>query len=102
MVDYATSKAAVIGFTKSAAKELGPDNIRVNCICPGGVASEAALGYVAGDLTLIEKAANESQLLPHAIKPDDMIGPLLFLASDSSKFMTGQTVVFDGGRHFLG
>ncbi len=101
-VDYATSKAAVIGFTKSAAKELGPDNIRVNAICPGGVATEAALGFAGGDVTKIEQAARQSQLVGEAIKPDDMVGPMLFLVSDASRFMTGQTVVFDGGRFFLG
>ncbi|MBO0727982.1 MAG: glucose 1-dehydrogenase [Acidimicrobiaceae bacterium] len=101
-VDYATSKAAVIGFTKSAAKELGPRNIRVNCICPGGVASEAALGFTGGDISLIENAAKQTQLISEMIRPDDMAGPLLFLVSEASKFMTGQTVVFDGGRYFVG
>jgi NAD(P)-dependent dehydrogenase (short-subunit alcohol dehydrogenase family) len=104
LIDYATSKAAVIGFTKSAAKELGPDGIRVNAIAPGGVVTEAAATYVGGDISIVERLAGEGQALTTAgsLKPDDMVGPLLFLASDASKFMTGQTVVFDGGRFFLG
>jgi len=102
MLDYATSKTAVIGLTKSAAKELGADGIRVNAICPGGVSTEAALELAGGDPTLIERLALEGQLLHHVIGPDDMVGPLLFLVSDASKFMTGQTIVFDGGRFFLG
>jgi NAD(P)-dependent dehydrogenase (short-subunit alcohol dehydrogenase family) len=102
MLDYATSKTAVIGLTKSAAKELGADRIRVNAICPGGVATEAALGFAGGDSSVIERAARETQLIPEAIAPDDMVGPLLFLVSDAAKFMTGQTIVVDGGRFFLG
>jgi NAD(P)-dependent dehydrogenase (short-subunit alcohol dehydrogenase family) len=101
-LDYATSKAAVIGLTKSSAKELSADRIRVNAICPGGVATEAALTFVGGDISRVEQAAHSSQLIPEMMRPDDLVGPLLFLASDASKFMTGQTVVFDGGRFFLG
>jgi NAD(P)-dependent dehydrogenase (short-subunit alcohol dehydrogenase family) len=102
MLDYATSKTAIIGLTKSAAKELGDDRIRVNAICPGGVATEAALELAGGDTSLIERLALKSQLLKEVIAPDDMVAPLLFLVSDASKFMTGQTVVVDGGRFFLG
>ncbi len=102
MLDYATSKTAIIGLTKSAAKELGADGIRVNAICPGGVSTEAALELAGGDTTLIERLAVEAQLIKQVIGPDDMVGPLLFLVSDASKFMTGQTVVVDGGRFFLG
>jgi NAD(P)-dependent dehydrogenase (short-subunit alcohol dehydrogenase family) len=102
MLDYATSKTAIIGLTKSAAKELGPDGIRVNAICPGGVSTEAALDLAGGDATVIQRFARDTQLLNEVIGPDDMVGPLLFLASDASRFMTGQTVVYDGGRFFLG
>ena len=102
MLDYATSKAAVIGFTKSAAKDLGADHIRVNAICPGGVASEAAVELAGGNRDAIHRYASETQLIPEAIQPHDLVGPLLFLVSDAAKFMTGQTVVVDGGRYFLG
>ncbi|MFI5048050.1 MAG: SDR family NAD(P)-dependent oxidoreductase, partial [Acidimicrobiia bacterium] len=102
MLDYATSKAAVIGFTKSAAKDLGADHIRVNAICPGGVASEAALELAGGNRDAIQRYASETQLIPEVIEPDDLVGPLLFLVSDAAKFMTGQTIVVDGGRYFLG
>jgi 3-oxoacyl-[acyl-carrier protein] reductase len=102
MLDYATSKAAIIGLTKSAAKELAADGIRVNSICPGGVSTEAALELAGGDMTVIQSFARDTQLLKEVIGPDDMAGPLLFLVSDASRFMTGQTVVYDGGRFFLG
>jgi NAD(P)-dependent dehydrogenase (short-subunit alcohol dehydrogenase family) len=99
-LDYGTSKAAVLGLTKNAAKELAGDHIRVNAICPGAVASEAAI-ELAGDMSVFNQA-KDSQLIPEAINPDDLVEPLLFLASDASRFMTGQTLVVDGGRYFLG
>jgi NAD(P)-dependent dehydrogenase (short-subunit alcohol dehydrogenase family) len=102
LLDYGASKAAVIGITKSAARELAADGIRVNAIAPGGVVTEAAASYVGGDLSRVERAGAESQLIHEAIRPADLVGPLLFLASNASRFMTGQTVVVDGGRFFLG
>jgi NAD(P)-dependent dehydrogenase (short-subunit alcohol dehydrogenase family) len=99
-LDYGTSKAAVLGLTKNAAKELAADHIRVNAICPGAVASEAAIG-LAGDMSVFDQV-KESQLIAETINPDDMVEPLLFLVSDASKFMTGQALVVDGGRYFLG
>ena len=102
MLDYSSSKAAVIGMTKNLALELGRDNIRVNAIAPGGVATEATMGLVGGDLATIEARAKTSQLIGRAIQTDDLTGTMLYLVSDASKFMTGQTLVVDGGRFFLG
>jgi NAD(P)-dependent dehydrogenase (short-subunit alcohol dehydrogenase family) len=100
--DYGTSKAAVIGFTKVAARELAADNIRINTVAPGGIVTEAALGMVGGDANLIEQYAASTQLIPRAIQADDMADPVMFLAGDESRFMTGQTLVVDGGKFFLG
>jgi NAD(P)-dependent dehydrogenase (short-subunit alcohol dehydrogenase family) len=102
MLDYATSKAALIGMTKNVALELGADNIRVNAIAPGGVATDATMGHVGGDVDLMEERAKVNQTIPAAIRPEDLVGPMLYLVSDASKLMTGQTLVFDGGRFFLG
>jgi NAD(P)-dependent dehydrogenase (short-subunit alcohol dehydrogenase family) len=102
MTDYATSKTAVVGFTKSAAKELGQFGIRVNAIAPGGTVTEAAATFVGGDLSAVEERAGMGSVLGKAMHPDDLVGPMLFLVSDSSGFMTGQTLVVDGGRYFLG
>jgi NAD(P)-dependent dehydrogenase (short-subunit alcohol dehydrogenase family) len=102
MLDYSTSKAALIGLTKNVALEVGRDNIRVNAIAPGGVATGAAAGIVGGDVGMMEERAKTSQLIAEAIKPDDLVGPMLYLVSDAAKFMTGQTLVVDGGRFFLG
>jgi len=101
-IDYGTSKAAVIGFTKLAAQELAPDNIRVNTVAPGGIVTEASVDMVGGDPAVIEQYASSTQLIPRAIKADDMVDPVLFLAGNQSRFMTGQTIVVDGGRFFLG
>lgn len=101
VLDYATSKAAVIGLTKSAASELGRDNIRVNAIAPGGVTTDAYV-EVMGDLSVAEQRAKANQLIGKAITPEDVVGTLLHLVSDASQMVTGQTFVVDGGRYFLG
>ncbi|HEX7858671.1 MAG TPA: glucose 1-dehydrogenase [Sphingobium sp.] len=102
MLDYTASKAAVIGLTKSAATELGRDNIRVNAIAPGGTASEGLAEIMGGHMDVAEERAKATQLIAAQIQPEDMVGTLLYLASDASKFMTGQTLVVDGGKYFLG
>lgn len=102
MLDYTSSKAAVIGMTKSAASELGRDNIRVNAIAPGGTATEGYAEIMGGNLELAEQRAKASQLIAAQIKPEDITGTLLHLVSDGAKFITGQTIVVDGGKYFLG
>lgn len=102
MLDYTASKAAVIGLTKSAASELGRDNIRVNCIAPGGTATEGYSEIMGGNMAMAEERAKATQLIAEQMKPDAMVGTLLHLVSDGSRFVTGQTLVVDGGRYFLG
>jgi NAD(P)-dependent dehydrogenase (short-subunit alcohol dehydrogenase family) len=102
MLDYTSSKAAVIGMTKSTASEFGRDNIRVNCIAPGGTASEGFAEIMGGDLAAAEQRAKATQLIAAQIQPQDMVGTLLHLVSDGARFITGQTIVVDGGKYFLG
>jgi 3-oxoacyl-[acyl-carrier protein] reductase len=103
MLDYSVSKTAVIGLTKNTAIELGKDRIRVNAITPGGTATVAAASLVdGGDFAAMEARSKASQLIPELIRPDDLVGTILYLASDASRLMTGQTLIVDGGRHFLG
>ena len=102
MLDYTASKAAVIGMTKSCATEFGRDNIRVNAIAPGGTASEGLAQIMGGNMEIAEQRAKATQLIAAQMVPEDMCGTLLHLASDSSKFVTGQTLVVDGGKYFLG
>ena len=98
MLDYTTSKAGVIGMTKNAAKELGADNIRVNAIAPGGTQTEAWAEITGGATP--QRPANQS--IGGSLMPEDMVGTLLYLVGDGSKLVTGQTLVVDGGRYFLG
>jgi NAD(P)-dependent dehydrogenase (short-subunit alcohol dehydrogenase family) len=92
---YVASKAALIGMTRSLAREVGEFNICVNAIAPGLVEHE---GQNA------PKALTELQLKERSIKrlqtPEDLLGTLVFLCSSDSDFMTGQTIVVDGGSIF--
>ena len=103
MLDYSASKAALIGLTKNAALELGTFNIRVNALAPGGVATEAnAMITHDPEFTALAERAKTNQVLKTPIQPEDLVDTMLFLVSDASKMVTGQTVVVDGGRFFLG
>ena len=95
LLHYVASKAALIGMTRSLAREVGEFGICVNAIAPGLVEHE---GKTA------PKALTELQLKARSIKrlqtPEDLLGTLIFLASSDSDFMTGQTIVVDGGSVF--
>ncbi|WP_028238933.1 SDR family NAD(P)-dependent oxidoreductase [Stutzerimonas azotifigens] len=96
LLHYVTSKGAVLALTRALARELGDHGIAVNTLAPGLVLSE---GVVAN--AEMRERLTAPVIASRAIKrdqmPDDLIGPLLFLASDDSAFMTGETVVVDGG-----
>ncbi len=102
MLDYTASKAAVIGLTKSCASELGRDNIRVNAIAPGGTATEGFSEIMGGNMAAAEERAKATQLIAAQIQPEDMAATMMHLVSDGAKFITGQTIVVDGGKYFLG
>lgn len=93
-IHYSTAKAALSGFTHSLARELAEYGITVNCIVPSMVATETANTDYAGweERVLAEQAIKRVQ------QPEDLVGAIVFLASDASDFMTGQTIVVDGGR----
>jgi len=93
---YIASKGAVISMTRGLARELGKDNITVNAIAPGLTLSEGVLNnpHHAG---LNNEASIRTRALPRDEKPEDLVGVCSFLASDDSAFMTGQTLVVDGG-----
>jgi len=98
MLHYDASKGAVIGITRSLARELGDDGIRVNAIAPGATDTAA---YLAGE-TEEMRASRTRGLTQRALKraetPEDLVGTCVFLASADSDFMTGQTIVVDGGN----
>jgi 3-oxoacyl-[acyl-carrier protein] reductase len=97
-VHYTTSKAALIGMTRSMARELGKDNITVNAVMPGAVQTEIARATVTPQQ---REAITAAQCVPRAEVPQDLVGALLFIASDGSRFMTGQTMNLDGGAGYI-
>ncbi|HSG90456.1 MAG TPA: glucose 1-dehydrogenase [Pseudomonadales bacterium] len=101
---YSGIKSAVIGLTRSVALELGPHNIRVNAICPGGIATPIFAGQRALDAganvdwaEAVRPVLAKIQPIPRAGEPEDIANAALFLASDESSFITGQALVVDGG-----
>jgi 3-oxoacyl-[acyl-carrier protein] reductase len=85
--DYAASKAAIIGFVKALARELGPESITVNAICPGSANTDMPRQHRTEEETM---ARLRSTPLGHVLEPDDIAGPILFLASDAAAYITGQ------------
>jgi NAD(P)-dependent dehydrogenase (short-subunit alcohol dehydrogenase family) len=101
---YSAAKAAVIQLTRSVALELAPDGIRVNCICPGGIATPifaTSLGLppdaVGPSTNLMKGALASLHPLGRSGLPEDIARAALWLASDESSFVTGQAIVVDGG-----
>jgi NAD(P)-dependent dehydrogenase (short-subunit alcohol dehydrogenase family) len=99
---YAAAKAAVIQLTRSVALELAPQKIRVNCICPGFIATPLALNTVGKPEAQIEvergkQAMASAQPIARPGDPDDIAQMALWLASDASTFVTGQPFIVDGG-----
>jgi 3-oxoacyl-[acyl-carrier protein] reductase len=97
-IHYVTSKAGVIGFTRTLAREVGGDNIQVNCIAPGSTLSEE---NPTEEILRMRQAPVQTRSLKRVQKPEDLVGAMLFLCSPLSDFMTGQTVSIDGGQNFL-
>jgi 3-oxoacyl-[acyl-carrier protein] reductase len=96
---YVASKGAVVGLTRSAARELGPLNIRVNCILPGSTATDERRAH--GMNPERSRYLVENQSLKREELPADLVGAAVFLASGDSRFMTGQCLNVDGGFVFL-
>lgn len=92
---YTAANSAINGLTRSLAREFGPDKVRVNALAPGWVLTQKQIDMwvtpegLAGHL--------EKQCLKDSLAPEDIVGGVLFLASKSSKMMTGQALVIDGG-----
>lgn len=92
-VHYSASKAAVIGFTKALAKELGPSGICVNCVAPGVVKTDMCKDLTSEDI----EALKEETPLEKIGEPEDIAKTILFLAENSGDFITGQVISPNGG-----
>ncbi|WP_163852224.1 SDR family NAD(P)-dependent oxidoreductase [Pseudooceanicola aestuarii] len=94
---YVASKGAVVGMTRSLARELGPHGIRVNCVSPGLVMTEQMRDHATMGTDAVMSAQIDGRSIPREQVPEDLAGAILFLCSRSSDFITGQTLVVDGG-----
>lgn len=100
-LDYVASKAAVIGMTRGMARELGKDLIRVNAVAPSAVMTEGTEDFFGEKLEKAKKVIASGQLIQRNLETADLTGTIVYLASDNSAFVTGQTHMVDGGSWFL-
>ena len=94
--NYQQTKWGVVGLTKFAAGQLGRWNITVNCIAPGVIATDATMKVV--EPSMLELLAQQKPI-PGVMNADDLTGAAVFFASDEARYVTGQVIVVDGGRH---
>lgn len=92
---YSASKAAVMGFTRVLAQEVGPIGITANCVCPGIILTD--MGRVNLEDPAVRKAWQDKTAMARIGDPEDVAGPVAFFCSDDSAFVTGQTLNVDGG-----
>jgi NAD(P)-dependent dehydrogenase (short-subunit alcohol dehydrogenase family) len=99
LLHYVTSKGAIVALTRALAKELGPDNVLVNCVAPGFTMSDGVQEHPE-----VIEALQEVSVSARTIKrdqvPEDIVGAVAFLCGPESTFVTGQTIVIDGGQYF--
>ena len=93
---YCAAKAGVISLSRSASIELAKDKIRVNCICPGLIATPLTYNRIPGGEQVATQLFAGFQPWPRAGRPEDIAAMALFLASDDSEFVSGQAMVVDG------
>ena len=99
LLHYVTSKGAIVAFTRALAREVGRDGIRVNCVAPGftmsdGVKEHPEVIEQLRDVSVAARTIQRDQL------PDDVVGAVAYLAGPAASFVTGQTIVIDGGQYF--
>jgi NAD(P)-dependent dehydrogenase (short-subunit alcohol dehydrogenase family) len=99
LLHYVTSKGAIVALTRALAKELGKDGIHVNCVAPGftmsdGVKEHPEVVETLRDVSVAARTIQRDQV------PEDVVGAVVFLCSAQADFVTGQTMVIDGGQYF--
>ena len=100
-LDYVASKGAVISMTRGMARELGADNIRVNAVAPSAVMTEGTEQFFGEKLEKAKTVIAAGQVIQRNLETTDLTGTIIYLASDNSTFVTGQTHMVDGGSWFL-
>lgn len=98
---YTTSKAAVIGLTRGLARELGRDRIRVNALAPSAVLTDGTREFFGDKLDRALAVIKSGQSIQRNLTPPDLVGAAIWLVSDASCFVTGQTIAIDGGTVML-
>jgi NAD(P)-dependent dehydrogenase (short-subunit alcohol dehydrogenase family) len=98
---YTTSKAAVIGLSRGLARELGRDRIRVNALAPSAVLTDGTREFFADKLDRALDVIKTGQAIARTLEPSDLAGAVLWLVSDASSLVTGQTIAIDGGTVLL-
>jgi 3-oxoacyl-[acyl-carrier protein] reductase len=93
---YAASKAAIIGFVKALAREVGADGITVNAICPGAANTAMPRTHRTEEELMARLRSNP---LGHVLEAEDFVGPILFLASDAASYITGQAINVNCGSY---
>jgi NAD(P)-dependent dehydrogenase (short-subunit alcohol dehydrogenase family) len=96
-VDYAAAKMGVVGFTRSLARELAPFHVNVNAVCPGAIRTRA---HDRLPREVIDKVRT-SVPMGYVAEPEDVAGVVAFLASDDARYITGQSILIDGGRWMI-
>jgi 3-oxoacyl-[acyl-carrier protein] reductase len=95
---YAASKAAIIGFVKALAREVGSDGITANAICPGAANTAMPRTHRTEEELMARLRSNP---LGHVLEPEDFVGPVLFLASDAAAYITGQEINVNCGTYMM-
>src|SRR5437868_12669019 len=99
LLHYVTSKGAIVAFTRALAKELGKDNVLVNCVAPGFTMS-AGVQEHPEVVEALQKVSVSARTIQRDQLPEDVVGAVVFLSGPGSDFVTGQTMVIDGGQTF--
>jgi len=99
LLHYVTSKGAIVALTRALAKELGGDEVLVNCVAPGFTMSEGVRDNPAV-LEALRDVSVSGRTLKRDQQPTDVVGAAVFLCGPGSTFVTGQTIVIDGGQYF--
>ena len=99
LLHYVTSKGAIVALTRALAKELGRDDVLVNCVAPGFTMSDGVREHPEV-IDALREVSVSARTLQRDQEPEDIVGAVVFLCGPGATFVTGQTIVIDGGQYF--